>query len=863
MKKMLNTLARRSFAASRVRNLIAVVAIALTTVLFTAVTTIGMGTAQSITLTMQMLKGSRSDGDFRYMTARQFEALQQADFVQQAGLRMPVDFLTNTTRHNVELDVADEVQANLTFCAPTHGTMPRAANEVVASDKALRDLGAEVRVGAEVTIEFTAHGREYSLPMTVSGWYEAGNDQLSVMVVGTAFRDAHPDIFEYTFDRDRSMAGTYFSDFLARSSVGLEEKMYAFARSVGGDPENGNAPNSLPAVVNQMTHQPVDLKLVAMGAAFVALFAFCGYLLIYNVFDIAVMQEIRRYGLYRTIGMSKKQVKRLIDRQALWLACLGIPLGLAVGFFIGKGTLPVVMNILSSQYENIAAEVSPSPVIFLAAALLAALTVFLSTRKPVRAAAAIPPIEAFRYVESGTGKRASRKSALGADLPRLAWQNLGRSKRRTAFIMISIMLCVVLLNCVGIAAASLDVEKQVAYMIRTDFSVVNAASTNGRKGFSLREHALRQETIEAIAAQPGVTGGSVVYKNTAEDTDVTYDFGLELTGETFVHELTGLTFGATAEYEWFGLGADGRPVCNVYGMEEAALARMDLRQGETDPHALYEKMAAGQGVLVGVGVVRTDMSLLADQDFVEVGDIITVYKNGRPVMELPVLAKAALVGDDEEIGYTCNGPMVVGGDGLFLYLPAGVYETLYDQPTPYKYGFDVKEGQEAGMTAFLENYIQQQDPSMNYLSAEFARKSSEATRTTIRFVGGLVGLIFGIAGVLNLVNTIVTTILTRRHEFATMQSIGMTRRQLTKMMVFEGLYYALGGCLLGLGAAAALGFTLLRGMLAGMWQYTFQFTLLPALAVSAVLLVLAALVPALALRVFHRGSIVEQLRAAE
>ena len=56
------------------------------------------------------------------------------------------------------------------------------------------------------------------------------------------------------------------------------------------------------------------------------------------------------------------------------------------------------------------------------------------------------------------------------------------------------------------------------------------------------------------------------------------------------------------------------------------------------------------------------------------------------------------------------------------------------------------------------------DNNINYLSAESARESAENTRTMIHFVGGLLGLIFGMAGVLNLINTIITTILTRRHD---------------------------------------------------------------------------------------------------
>ena len=59
MHEMLKTLSRRSFAANRLQNLIAVLAIALTAVLFTSVTTIGMGVMESMTLTMQLQKGSR------------------------------------------------------------------------------------------------------------------------------------------------------------------------------------------------------------------------------------------------------------------------------------------------------------------------------------------------------------------------------------------------------------------------------------------------------------------------------------------------------------------------------------------------------------------------------------------------------------------------------------------------------------------------------------------------------------------------------------------------------------------------------------------------------------------------------------
>lgn len=860
-KQMLRTLVRRSFRASRVRNIVAVLAIMLTAVLFTSVAAIAMGTVESLKLTMQMQKMSKSDGAFQYMTGEQFEALQRADFVKAAGLRMPVGFLENTLRHNIEFNVMDETQAELTFVMPSHGSFPKEANEIAASDLALRDLGVEPEIGAEVTIVFTAHGQSYSLPMVVSGWYEALNEQSSVMAAAPAFRDAHPEAFVYTYAQDRDMPGTYFPDFLAVSAVGLQEKIDEFSISVGGNPYDAHADNYLSGAINTMTNPKLDIKQIAVGGVFVILFIFCGYLLIYNVFDIAVMQEIRRYGLYRVVGMSKKQIKILINRQALWLSCIGIPLGLLGGFLIGRNALPVIMQTIAAEYQFVAAKVSPSPVIFLAGALLTAFTVYLSTRKPVRVAADIPPIEAFRYVERDDGKRISKKTT-SASQRQMAWADLGRNKRRTASIIVSLMLCVVLLNCVGTAAGSLDTEKRVAYMLRTDFAVTNAQTMNNMKGFSRRDMAVSGETMADIGARPGVTDAAPVYKNTLEDTNVTYDFDISF-DSFFTNEEVGLEVGMTPEGLTLHLGDDGHPLCNVYGMEEASVKRMDIREGEQDAHRLYEKMQKGEGVLLGVGVDRRTMQINSDFDLVDVGDRITVYKDGQQVMELPVLAKAALNGDDEEIGYVSHGPFLVGGDGLFLYLSDTVYQELYDAPAVYKYAFNVEESKRSDMSAFLDSYMTDTDTGINYLSTESARKDAEGTRTMINFVGGLVGIIFGIAGILNLINTLITTILARRREFATMQSIGMTNRQLARLMVFEGIYYALGACASGLVLAAICGLTLVRSITGAIWYFTFRFTLLPALAVSGALVIVAAVIPIAALKLFNKGSIVEKLRVTE
>ena len=77
--------------------------------------------------------------------------------------------------------------------------------------------------------------------------------------------------------------------------------------------------------------------------AMLALILLSGYLIIYNVFQISVSRDIRLYGLLKTIGTTGKQLKAIVRRQAFTLCIAGIPIGLAVGYFLGMLLMPAVV----------------------------------------------------------------------------------------------------------------------------------------------------------------------------------------------------------------------------------------------------------------------------------------------------------------------------------------------------------------------------------------------------------------------------------------------------------------------------------------------------------------------------------------
>ena len=130
-------------------------------------------------------------------------------------------------------------------------------------------------------------------------------------------------------------------------------------------------------------------------------------------------------------------------------------------------------------------------------------------------------------------------------------------------------------------------------------------------------------------------------------------------------------------------------------------------------------------------------------------------------------------------------------------------------------------------------------------------------------LGGALSGIVGLVGVLNFFNAILTGIITRKREMAVLQSIGMTGKQLKTMLVYEGLFYALGAAAISLALTLALGpaaFTAVGNLF---WFFTYRFTLAPILAVAPVFALLGALVPLAVYRSISKHTVVERLRESD
>lgn len=863
-KAAVRKLSRKSFAAAKSRNLIAVLAIALTALLFTALFTVGSGMIENFQRQTMRQAGGDGMGVLKYVTDEQYDRVKGHELIDEISYnRILCDDVLNEEflKRHAEFYYMDDVGIKLGFCEPVGGHKPVAANEVMMDTRTIKLLGIEPKEGEPVTLKLLVHGKEVERDFVLSGWWEADPAfNVSILVGSRAYVDAHLDELYNDYKESLQLTGVINCYIMFKNSMDLEGKMERVVMESGFSTDQ-DSPDYIDNNVNWAylsTNIGMDAPTVAAIGLFLLLIIFAGYLIIYNIFQISVIRDIRFYGLLKTIGTTGKQLRSIIRYQAFVLSCVGIPIGLVAGYLTGCALVPVIMS--QSYFAAIDYQVSLNPLIFLGSALFAFAMVLLSTAKPGRVAGRVSPVEALRYTDSGAemdsrktrrkgragNKNAKKvkKSGYGARIAGMAAANLGRNRKRTVLVVLSMSLSLVLFNTIYTVSLGFDMDKYLSKFVDTDFLAAHADYFRYR--FRGPENGTSESLIEAVEGLPGFTEGGRILGNIMDEEC----FKIEYDGET-----------------WEMADDHGNYFCAVYGMEDLPLQRLWVLEGEID----LEKLKSGNYILEGIDLDDYENPEWESSHY-RIGDTVTLHNyKGRltegeenndkeyqsreyTAREFTVMAKVAM----KYYTNTCG----IGHDFNF-YLPADVYREMVEVPGIMSYSFNVSDDEEANVEAFLGKYTEEVEPVMGYSSKAGRKGEFESTRNMVLFVGGVLSLVIGLIGVLNFVNSMLTSILTRRREFAMLQSVGMTTSQLRKMLMVEGLYYTAGAGVLSLVLSAAFSGFVMPGMTGGLWFFTHRFTLMPLLATVPVLLALGIILPAGVLGSVTRQSVVERLRETE
>ena len=174
-RRCIRTLSFRQLKASKSRNLIAVFAIALTTLLFTSLFTIALSINDGFQQSNFRQCGGWNHGSFKYLTEEQFDQIKTDPLIQEWGLRrfvgMPDDIPFN--KSHVEVGYSDATQAHWMYCDPIEGALPQEGTNQAATDtRVLELLGVEPELGAQFTVTFPVDGHTTTQTFTLCGWWE-------------------------------------------------------------------------------------------------------------------------------------------------------------------------------------------------------------------------------------------------------------------------------------------------------------------------------------------------------------------------------------------------------------------------------------------------------------------------------------------------------------------------------------------------------------------------------------------------------------------------------------------------------------------------------------------------------------------
>lgn len=843
--KPIQTLNQRTFKKNRGRNLVAIIAILMTTIMFTTLFTLAQSMSKNMVEMTFRQTGYDGQASFKSITAEQFSLIADHPDVAEAGESLVLGLAQNKKLggKQVEIRWSSDINAEHSFAMPTTGTMPTAADEIALDTLILDRLGIPHQLGETVTLEWRkdlAKDEVTTSTFTLCGFWE-GNESVYASMAWVSREFADEMIGDHVTDGKAGILGLHTAQVILHSDRNIEATMENILADTGLTGLKFGVNLAYSPEMNTTAAQESLPMYLGMVLVFLA-----GYLIIYNIFQISVTADIQFYGKLKTLGTTTKQIKKLIYGQANRLCVIGIPLGLLLGWLLGMVLVPVLMGRLEGDPV-----VSANPLIFLGSALFAWLTVTISCLRPARLAGKVSPIEALRMSDAvTTSKKKSKRTRNGASITGMAWANLGRNKKRTVTVICSLTLGLVLLSCFYAKNAAFDMEKYLSELTISDFKLDDSSSANQIGGHDPHGSTLNAELVESVEGLAGLEAIGHQYS---------YQFELTLDDETvqnidafYTQEMLDdwATYDPAGPAQIENAKETHKAIGVLYGMDgiplDAITQERYLLSGSYDA----EKFASGDYVLV-IGPAIDSIEKNAVLPVPTVGSSIELENRTYTVMAVVYPLQSVDEGAYE------------GGvqDQLCMsfIIPTVTFQQQWPENTLRRLFFNVDDEHIPAAQEMIDAYTKTVDTSLPVTSRKTMAEQYEAETRASAVMGNTISVIIALVGVLNFINSMVTAIVSRKKEFAMIQSVGMTKRQLRKMLICEGLDYAAITLIVSyIVSTLAVGIGV-RAITANEFS-TFHFTLMPLMICTPILLAFAVLIPFLCFKNLEKQSIVERLR---
>lgn len=841
-KKLIRRLSLRNLKAEKKKNSIAVLGIMLTCILFTSLFSIGgsiLKTSQENT--MRQVGGSTMAG-LKYVLPQDVKKLSGDSTVKDPSCRTLIGEAMNPELKNllVEVNCAEDLNAKNMFSYPEVGRMPKKRLEAATSTLVLDALGIPHKIGQKIRLSFDSDGRERSETFTLCGYWEGDPINMAQEFwLSRVYCDEIAPTPKQSYRDAGGMktAGYWMMDFNFANSWNIEKQTKELLARNGYDVDHTDY-----GINWAYTTDQVDASTILLAAAILLIVLISGYLIIYNVFYISVTKDLQYYGLLKTVGTTGRQLKRLVRLQGCFLALYGIPLGLILGTALSRALLPIILVTL--DMGNVV--FSLHPLIYILAAAFSFITVLMSCTKPCRMAAKVSPVEAVNYTEQLPVKKKRGKTRKTSSTS-MALRNLGRNRKKAVVVVCSLCLSLLLVNGTFTVTKGFDFDKYIGDQMKGDILIGEAGMITGNRNVILLD-AITKKDREIFHSIEGVKAASDVYCAFG-------DIAMGKQGQDKVMKLIADNPQIFNEDPWMEEEVKSATEhkslsCTLYGMDEYGISQLSARRGAID----WEAFQSGDYVLME-RLVGNNAGNMVETDYCGAGDKVTL---NLPDGKQKTYKVMALIDDIPTAMTNRMGNSL----GTVVVLPENEYLAHAETKGALLSILTVSDSKAEAAEQIVKNYTERENTALIYKSKQDYKDEFNDFIRMYHVVGAALGAILGLIGILNFASVMVTGIFARKQEFAMMQAVGMSSRQLKKTLIWEGLLYALLTLAVTLTLGSAFCWLLIQVIAGEVWFFTYHFSVAPILICALPLLLITWLVPDLAYRSLKKKTVVEQLRVS-
>lgn len=670
-----------------------------------------------------------------------------------------------------------------------------------AVDKAyLSRLGLPAELGTKITIPFYDGSSE---TFTVVGLTDNGSTE-RVYSLYCSEKYAHTG---GQFETSVTALTVQLADATQMSSENFKETVQKIGTDYGITAQYSDYNDGFVASLEPNQEDIMIISIFSIAVLFVS------YLVIYSIFYIYVQNQIREFGQLRTMGATPKQIKTILRTQGKILCILGTILGLIIG-----GTAAFLFKPDGWSWLNTALV---SVLIF---GLVYAM-VWLALSKPAKIAGSVSPIEAAKSTGYQSAQLYSKK--LHRRITPFSMAVMGSSRNRRKWVVTVLSLGVAGIMFMGgtTLLSSLDMERFAR----------QGLLEYGEFEIDLSRNAVRNDPH-------GATG--VQLNNPLNDELIQNITQIEGVKEVTQYK----TLEAKFEYNH----ASRKDKLVPFTSEQQKILKQYLSAGTID----YQSMVENKEILV----LRNEYADYVFDWTFQVGDTVKFrWFDGQSYQETEYTIAGEI---SDEIFKDPLGGKLFGKAGFFL-LPDQLLQKMVVPDFNFNShllisinDFSLEPEVREKMNGLMETI-----PTVTMETLHNLYQDSEAMyQRTSLVIWGLSSFIMLFA-VINLINTLIATTLSRKHEFSTLRSIGMGKKQLQWTIQWEGILLAFWNIGITLVAGTAVGYGIVHYLNSvGDDSWVWQFPLVYFIGYAIISIILPMIISAVIIHILQKKSIVEQLR---